>query len=233
MGRPSLKRNFWVSTAVHCGILLLIILVPLIMNCRMRKKEKPREIITYIDFAAPSAAPAAAPEIPAPPVVEPPPAPPPKRDIPEPPKEKKKIEISKKRVKRDEPAPPKKPDTPKLSEEEIRKLLQMGAKPSHTATATADDLPGWYYALVRQTMFEAWEQPGGLVATPGQIARIRITVERDGRITARKLVSSSGVQSIDDSAMAAVQRVPRLKALPASFPGKNKEITIDFELTGP
>jgi len=230
MSKVALKHNFWISAVVHGGILMLLILVPLIMNCRT-KKEEPHEIITYFDISAPITAP----DIPVAPVVEEAPPPPVKKDIPEPPKKKKKkkkkIEVSKERVKR-EPEKKKKPDKPKLSEEEIRKLLKMGAKPSHSSTARSDDLPGWYYALVRETMYQAWAQPGGLAVTPGQVARVKIRVERNGRITSRKLVSSSGVKVIDDSAMAAVQKVTSLKALPASFRGKNKDITIDFELTG-
>jgi TonB family protein len=81
-------------------------------------------------------------------------------------------------------------------------------------------------------MYDAWAQPGGLAAEPGRIARILVRVERDGRITARTLVQSSGEPLIDDSAMQAVNSISRLKPLPASFPGKYKNITIDFELTG-
>lgn len=229
MDKPPLKRNFWISAGIHCGILMLIILVPLIMSFRTPKKEKLPDMV-FVDL---SSMPEVAPEIPAAAVVEPPPPPPPRQDIPEPPKKKKKkkIEKSKKRIKRDD-KPKKKPDKPKLSEEEIRKLLQMGAKPSNTSSVRSDDLPGWYYALVRQTMYEAWAQPGGLAATPGQVARVKIRVERNGRISSRKLVSSSGVKVIDDSAMAAVQKITHLKELPSSYQGKTKDITIDFELTG-
>ncbi|MBN1269505.1 MAG: TonB family protein [Kiritimatiellae bacterium] len=213
------RRNFWISSWIHLTVILVMVLIPAILNWRVRRK--PHEIITYVDIQS------VAPEPPGPaPVPEVKPPEPPK-DIPEPPK-KKKIEISKKKIKKpDEPKPQK-----QMTPEEIRKLLDSGAKPSRPAgAATLDSLPGWYYALVRQKMYEAWIQPGGLSASAGLVTRVEIRVERGGGISRRNMIRSSGHKVMDDSVMKAVNSISQLPALPAQFPDRHKDITIDFELT--
>lgn len=209
------RRNLRISAAIHIAVILILTIVPAILSWRLRRK--PHEMITYIDLQVVEPAP------PGPPAVAPPPEPP--KDIPEPPK-KKEIKKSEKKIKRPDKKPP-------LSQEEIRKLLGGDAKPAKRAGSPVDlgGLPAWYYALVRQMMYEAWNQPGGLAATPGMITRVTIRIERDGRITRRQQIGSSGNRVMDDSVMQAVNSVERLKPLPSSYPERYKEIVIDFELT--
>jgi len=219
------RRSFKWSTIIHMGIVVLLLLVPLILNWREHRKKK-HEIITYIDLTAGLPEPAA----PQAPAVAPPP-PEPKQDIPEPvkPKKKKKIKVNKKRIKRQDRPPDK--TKPELSEEEIRKLLDTG-KRHHAGGGTRPvDLPGWYYALIRQKLYDAWEQPGGLSVPPGTIVRVSIRIEKNGRISQRDLVRGSGFKILDDSVMRGVRSVSSVKALPATYAGKYKDIVIDFELT--
>jgi len=231
-----------VSAIWHAVIILLLIVVPLILNWRARRK--PRELITFIDLqvalpSPPEVKPVekiqAPPTPPKPPdkIPTPVPLPPPvKTDIPEPeqPKPKPKVEVSKVRVKREAPPPPK-PKTPPLSEEEIKRLLAAGAKISDRTTIPTEVQPSsWYYALVKQTMYDAWIQPGELSAKAGLAATVAITVQKDGTITARRMVAGSGNRVMDDSVMKAVNAVMKLKPLPEQFGAGPKDIVIEFEL---
>jgi TonB family protein len=216
------------SAIVHGLVLLVIIIVPLVMSWRARHKE--REIITYVDLrSAPVVPPPVETVTPEPEVKPPPPV---KKDIPEPaPKKKKKkrkIEVSRKRVRRQDEPPPKKNE---LTPEEIRKLLKAGAKSSTTQTVKSD-LPTWYFALVQQTMYEAWSQPSDLGGAAGRIVRAEIRIEKDGRISKRSILRSSGITELDTSVKTAIHAVNKLKPLPSSFPGKYKDVVIDFELSG-
>lgn len=222
------RRSLKTSTIVHGIVLLAAIVAPLIFNWRTQRKKK--EIVQFVEFTvALPENPAVKPvnEIRAP---EPPKPKPeaPENDIPEPEKKAKpKIEKSTKKIKRDPP----KPKTPPLSEAEIRKLLAQGAKISDkTSIPTGDALLSWYYAVVRQTMYDAWEQPSGLGGMAGLTAEMEIRVSRDGTITRRRMTRPSGNAVMDESVKRAVDAVTRLKPLPAEFTGEYRDITIEFEL---
>lgn len=220
------RRSLKVSTIAHGVILLIAIIAPLVFNWRLRQKRK--EIVSIVEFTV------ALPETPAPEPVRDfrapePPKPPPKPivpDIPEP-APKPKVEKSQKKITR----PPPKPQTPPLSAEEIKKLLAKGAKISDKTSIPSDlDSLSWYYALVRQTMYDAWTQPGGLARSAGIITKVEIRVQRDGTITRRRMIQSSGHSVMDDSVMRAVEAVARIKPLPAEVRGSYYDITIEFEL---
>ena len=224
------RHNLKISAIVHGILLLALIIAPLIFNWRIRKKRK--EIITFVDLTIPMPEiPSPTPEVKSPEPPKPAPEPPkPKTDIPEPEKKPKHVvQKSEKKVKR---PPPPKPKTPQLSQEEIRKLLAAGAKISDRLSVPTDEFPAaWYYALVRQTMYEAWSQPSSLAGRSGLTAEVTIRVQRDGRILSREMTRSSGNPVMDDSVMKAVQAVTQLRPLPPQFPGASHEITIEFELT--
>jgi len=221
------RRSLKASTVGHIVFLFVIILVPLVMNWRIRKKDK--EFIQFIDLTV------AMPQVPdikevdeikRPEAPKPPEPKPVSKDIPEPPKKKKKIEVSKKKIKRSEPA------QPSLSKEEIKKLLAAGAKISDRTSVPAGNVAGaWYYALVRQAMYDAWNQPGSLSASAGLVTEVEIRVERNGTVTRRRMTRSSGNPLMDDSVMEAANSVTQLKPLPPEFGGKAKDIVIQFELT--
>jgi TonB family protein len=221
------KKYFRLTAVVHVAVVVIIILIPLVLD--FIRRRKPHEIVTYVDLQ--TAIPEPVEAVPVEKVVEPP-EPPPPEDIPEPPKEtpkpkKKKIEISKKRVRRTAPEPEK----PQLTPEEVKKLLASGIKTTDKPVRVDTELPAWYYALVRQTLYEAWDQPSGVSASAGLVATVTIRVERNGRITRRKLSGATGVAVMDDSVMKAVNSVSKLRALPPSFPRDYKDITIYFELS--
>ena len=226
---PRLRHNLKLSAIVHGVVLLALIIAPLLFNWRLRKKRK--EIITIVDLTIPMPEiPSPTPDIKQPEPVRKEPPPPPKTDIPEPEKKPKHVvQKSEKKVKR---PPPPKPKTPQLSQEEIRKLLAAGAKISDKLSVPTDEFPAaWYYALVRQTMYDAWNQPSSLAGRSGLVAEVTIRVQRDGKITSREMTRSSGNSVMDDSVMKAVQAVTQLRPLPPQFPGASHEITVEFELT--
>lgn len=220
-------RSLKVSTILHFVVVLLLIVAPAIYNRRLQKQRK--EIVTFVDFTV------ALPE--QPPTVTPvkdirPPEPPkpkvepPKRDVPETVKPKPKIERSTNRVVRTAP----KPATPPLSQEEIKKLLAAGARISDRTSIPADLESGmWYYATVRQIMYDAWPQPGASVPA-GTTARVEIRVMRDGTVVRRTLAGPSGNNVMDQSVMRAVEAVPKLPPLPAAWNGPWRDISIEFVL---
>lgn len=219
-------RSLKISTLVHFGLVLVLIIAPIVFNRRLQKQRK--EIVTFVDFTV---------ALPEPPPVTPvkdikPPEPPkpkvepPKNVVPETVKPKPKIERSTNRVVRTPP----KPAAPPLSPEQIKKLLAAGARISDRTSIPADVESGaWYYATVRQIMYDAWAQPGASVP-PGTSAQVEVRVLRDGTITRRTMVRPSGNAVMDRSVMQAVEAVSKLPALPASWSGPSRDITIEFVL---
>ncbi len=222
-------RSLKVSTIVHFAVVLALIIAPAVLNRRIQKKRK--EIVTFVDFTV---------ALPEPPSVTPvreirapePPKPkeePPKADVPEkvkPPPPKPKIERSTNRVVRTPP----KPAQPPLSPEQVKKLLAAGARISdRTSIPENVEAGAWYYATVRQIMYDAWAQPGASVPA-GATAEVEVRIARDGSVLRRAMTRSSGHSVMDQSVMRAVESVSKLPQLPASWTGPHRDITIEFVL---
>ncbi|MBP7830939.1 MAG: TonB C-terminal domain-containing protein [Kiritimatiellae bacterium] len=219
------RKSLKISTIVHTVLILGVVIAPLVANWWFRRQ---RRDIVVIDLTI------ALPDIPAD-VVEAstapqPPAPEPPKDIPEEikPKPRPQVQKSTKRVTREPP----KPDQPKLSPEEIRKLLAAGAKISDRTSIPSDTFPeAWYYALVKQAMYDAWNQPSGPAVPAGLRAIVLIRVEKSGMITRRTLAKTSGNALMDDSVMKAVNAVSKLRPLPEQWGVASKDIDITFDLS--
>lgn len=238
------KRTFKRVVVAHVTMIVLITVYPMIKD--LFHRPEPVKELTFIDLSQMSipALPTVQ-EVPEPEIASEPEAPEPEPDIPEPvkvpekkvepkkepekPKEKPKIKISTNKVKR--AVSPKVKDKPPLTPEEIRKMMAAGLPAgSSSPSGGSPSAMSWYYALVRATMYEAWEQPSGLSGT-GLRATVSIRVQKDGNITKRTMIRPSGNSVIDQSVMRAVNGVSRIKALPPEA-GSSLDITIDFELTG-
>jgi TonB family protein len=220
-------RSLKISTIVHFIVVLLLIIAPLVFNRHLKKQRK--EIVTFVDFtvALPETPPAVTPvrDI-KPPEPPKPKEEPPKSAVPETVKPKPKIERSTNRVVRTPP----KPAAPPLSAEEIKKLLAAGARVSdRTSIPTEIESGAWYYATVRQIMYDAWVQPGASVAA-GTTAQVEVRVLRDGTVVRRSLTRPSGNSVMDQSVMRAVESVSKLPALPSAWSGPSRDITIEFVL---
>jgi TonB family protein len=226
------KRALTVSTAVHVGVILLVVVTPLLSN--LLRPRRPKDI-TFIDMMA------SLPAMPVAPVdVAPQPQPQPTPPQPAPPKsepvvksstaEKSKIKTStNKVVRKDVPkqtasAPVKSTLTP----EQIKKVLDSGVKFTGlpgSATGEFSDL-GLYYAIVQQTMYGAWQQPGTVAR--GQAAEVSMRIARSGAVLQRRLSRSSGNALMDASVMRAVESVSRLKPLPPEIGGPHLDVTVEF-----
>lgn len=154
-------------------------------------------------------------------------------------KSKGQVDASKKLVKKPLKTAPKK-QLLKLSESEIKRMLGEGVVPAgSTAVGIGAGLGGggtfhpyaWYYNQIKSAIYEVWQQPSSLVGKKGLVTTVEIRVQRDGRITRKKIASPSGNAQMDDSVLRALESVNRFPELPAGFGGLYKDITIDFELT--
>jgi protein TonB len=232
------RRALKWSSIVHGFLLGALLLWPLLHQ--FLRREKPVEQVTFINLVEPLP-PMPEPDVqtpepePEPEPEPPPPRPKPKEEVkkPEPPRtnevKKTTVKVSTKKIRRPTTTPAQ--QKPPLTPEEIRRLLAAGIPQGGApATGPVSDM-AWYYALVRATMYESWDQPSGLSGA-GLVTKVRIRVQRDGTVTARDLIRPSGHSLMDESVMKAVNSVSRLKALPAEYDGYYKDITIDFELTG-
>lgn len=171
------------------------------------------------------------------PVPDPPKPEPPK---PDPPK-KKPIEVSKKIVTFDKPAPPvaapPKVETRKigtkgsaLTEEEFRKMLDLGAKVSDHTSVPADEAARCA-ALVRDQLYLAWKRPDSSAVT-GTPPTIAIDLSEGGAVLGVELRKSSGSAALDDSALRAARAVGAFRNLTPRFIRANKPLVIQFQLTG-
>jgi len=160
---------------------------------------------------------------------------------------KPKIEISTNLVVRR--ATPSVPARPKMSKSDIEKMLGGALKPSPSVMGSGggsgggfrggvlggrgggDSAYGWYYTLVREAMYDAWQQPGALAGKRGLMTQVQIRVKRDGTIMDRKMIKPAGNPLMDSSVMNAVETVKRIRELPDGLGGDYKDIIIDFELT--
>lgn len=233
MNDPRFKKTLLITTAVHFAVVLFLVIAPLL--ARLIRPPKPPEMITFIDLQAmppapppPEPRPEPVPPEPEPEIEEPKPSPipekPPDKPKPEPPK----IKVNTNRIVRKVDAPPKpSPQQPKLTQEQIRKLLEANIKfsPSGTPSANFSDL-SLYYATVRDAMYGAWQQPSA--AARGMRAEASIRVQRNGAVTQRRISRSSGSKLMDDSVLAALNAVARLRPLPADVRDDHLDITIDF-----
>jgi len=228
-------RAFWVSATAHGIVVAVFATLSLARGCV--RPSMPREIITYIDVT--SALPPPAPSL-LPPLrdVPPPPDPrPPPRNIPEPrptppAPPRPRVEPSTQRVVRAPSPTPSQPRRPALTPEQIRDQLSRGL-PTAAPMAAREDFPfGWYFAQVKQAMYEAWIQPSGVSAAAGHVVQVLIRVERDGTVSHRQIVKPSGNPLMDDSVQRAIESVRKLRPLPDQYRGLYRDITIEFELTG-
>jgi protein TonB len=91
----------------------------------------------------------------------------------------------------------------------------------------------WYYQHVHDRMYEAWERPAGAANWDKKLmATVLLRVARDGKILEVKLQDSSGNQLMDETAVAAAKKVPRLDPVPDGMKGDPVEISVNFSLEG-
>ena len=155
-----------------------------------------------------------------------------------------KIKISNKVVKRQLPN-----GKGKLTPEEVRKLLERGAKIGNKPSLSEADMRRLLNSdskfgdgsavtqefivldMVRQAMYRAWNQPTD-IGIAGLVTRVELTFNPDGTIVGSRILSSSGNKVMDASVMRAVESVHRVSNLPAGYLSSHRHIPVAFELTG-
>jgi len=231
------NKAFKISLVMHVTVVLVLLVFPVIS--RWLKRDKPKEIITFIELVQP-APPAPEPRAPQPepPKPLPKPEPPKPEPKPEPIKEpdpkpvvkKPEIKVNTNKVVRKEPPPPT-PPRPRLTEEQIRQQL-LSSLPTASAPASSTgspDVRSSYYATIQRILYQAWEQPPGVA---GLSATVSIRIAKNGAIMQRTMLDKSGSEAMDASVMRALQTITSLPRLPDGIRDAYIDVSIKFESTG-
>jgi TonB family protein len=225
------KRALTVSTAVHAGVILLVVVTPFVSQFVRRHRPKPS--VTFIDMVA------SLPALPAVPADTPAPTPvPAEPDKPQPAAPvvkstagvKSGIKVSTNKIVRQSGPKPSaaSPIKSNLTPEQIKKMLDSGVKFTGVAGGSGGQFSdlGLYYAIVQQAMYSAWQQPSSVAK--GLTAEVALQVARNGAVVQHRLSRSSGNSMMDASVMRAVESVPRLKPLPPEIGGPQLDVTVEF-----
>jgi TonB family protein len=155
---------------------------------------------------------------------------PPKPKEPDKPKEFKKGE----RVK----LPPEKPKVDftklkrvtdkQLSSKEIANALASGAKVGTRNQLPANEI-SMCVSLVRNALYEAWDQPGESEAG-SRPAKLYIRLDAAGRISIYRITQSSGSAQFDSTVLKAAANCGPIRGLTVAFLKQHDEMTIEFKL---
>jgi len=90
----------------------------------------------------------------------------------------------------------------------------------------------WYYEMIHDRFHARWEQPTSIVRSSQDfVTTLKIRIRKDGTISEREIVNASGNTVMDDSVLAAAQKVLEIDPLPAGLGnGEFFEININFKL---
>ncbi|MDQ6860516.1 MAG: TonB C-terminal domain-containing protein [Verrucomicrobiota bacterium] len=103
---------------------------------------------------------------------------------------------------------------------------------TQTGTAANGIDAGWYADMLHDRFHRAWEQPTTVVANGARLsAQVHLRIEQDGRVSAFKVVRSSGNVVVDESIAAIANRVTRVDPPPAGLlngGGYEPNITFDW-----
>ena len=91
---------------------------------------------------------------------------------------------------------------------------------------------GWYHTLIHDRFYSQWDQPTSIFdSSKSFVCTLQIRIEPNGKIAGVKVVRSSGNVIMDDSVMAAANRVLQIDPPPAALAGGGPyTVNINFEL---
>lgn len=117
-------------------------------------------------------------------------------------------------------------DAPNAGTESGDGVSGSGAGKSDAATAS------YYGNMLHDRFYHAWEQPQTVVASGVKLSAVaRIHIEKDGRVSAFKIVRPSGNVLVDESVAAAGRKVTQVDALPAGMGSAGHyDVNINFAL---
>jgi len=88
---------------------------------------------------------------------------------------------------------------------------------------------GWYVDVIKRTVAQNWySQLADPKASMGHSVVVTFVVHRDGSISNPRIAQSSGVPSLDLSAIQAVERVTAFGPLPAGYTGNTVTVAYTF-----
>jgi outer membrane biosynthesis protein TonB len=120
-----------------------------------------------------------------------------------------------------------KPPVAPLSEDEIRKLLDRGAKPSNRTVIPDDN--NICFGLVRKAYYDAWIQPSRNEIGDAS-AEVLIRLGAGGTVVLQELKRPSGIAVLDSSVIAAAKQVRRIDGLTSDFISRHPTVTVLFRL---
>ena len=115
-----------------------------------------------------------------------------------------------------------------LSANEIAKALASGAKVGTRNQLPANEI-SLCVSLVRNALYEAWEQPGESEAG-SRPAKLLIRLDGAGRIISYRITQSSGSAHFDTTVLKAAANCPAIRGLTVAFLNEHDELTIEFKL---
>ncbi len=88
----------------------------------------------------------------------------------------------------------------------------------------------WYLAVLKERVFARWSPPSEFFQSRRPpVALVAFRIDRAGRITGINLKEGSGAARFDKSALAAVQGLGQVSALPEHYAEENLDVVIRFQ----
>jgi TonB family protein len=91
---------------------------------------------------------------------------------------------------------------------------------------------GWYFSMLHDRFHARWEQPTNIDRGGAEVGTtLKLRISKDGVISEREIVKSSGFPQMDESVMAAASKVQQIDPLPAGLGnGEFFEVNVQFKL---
>lgn len=88
----------------------------------------------------------------------------------------------------------------------------------------------WYLAVLKERIFTRWAPPSEFYVGSGSVAAlVSFRIDRAGRISGTAVKESSGHARFDRSALAAIQSLAQLPALPEHYAEETLDVVIRFQ----
>ena len=91
---------------------------------------------------------------------------------------------------------------------------------------------GWYFAMLKDRFTARWAQPTNIDRSGADIAAtLKVRISKDGVISEREIVQSSGFPQMDESVLRAAEKVTQIDPLPAGLGnGEFFDVNVQFKL---
>ena len=117
----------------------------------------------------------------------------------------------------------------KLSEDEIRRLLAMGARPGTRNQVPTDELSRCF-SLIKMKFCDIWDRQKPAWSPNLGVAQLQLTFGPGGRVVKSGLVKSSGDAEVDRSILSAARTMGAVAGLTVDFLREHPVVTIDCEV---